>query len=394
MTRPVSLTRGRRLARGRNLITVMITTMITTTSAQSSRDAYRDAFKAWRQGDSNLERDAATSTDLSSRTDADAAAAARFTTARAAYLRAAVAQNNASMQWLTSARLAPEPDLASAVDLQRLVAQSTEQVATQIKTYADDSDPALQPVRQALSRERSALVALSGAINDRQTAATKAAGALIIVEQARVRALEPFQAMAGALEGEASGMDQEALAWAEYYRKLAEETRAAVTSTAPTSTTPSPTTVGGVRINNPAGNANPAGNTAPRPNNPAVAPSTGNLGSRFVGSWAYQMGGLYHGPEPDVVNVVVKEEGGMLTGTVDARFWPFSDIRTVTSLHFEFSGTPGTGRVQSFPLVTADGAKGSIELIPGPAFNLLEINFYTDRVPGKMTYGNMLLLRN
>jgi hypothetical protein len=386
------------------VVTAVITAMVTVSSAQSNRDAYRDAFKAWRQGDLNLERDAAASTDLSSRTEADAAAAARYTTARSAYLRAAVAQNNASVQWLTTARLAPEPDLAPAVDLQRLVAQSTEQVATQIATYADDSDPALQPVRQSLARERSALVALSGAINDRQTAATKAAGAWIVVEQTRVRAMEPYEAMAGALRGEASGLDQEALAWAEYYRKLAEDTRAVVTTT-----TPSPTTVSGVRINNPARNPsgaapadaaggvrvnNPAGGTtAPRPNSPATAPPGGSSGSRFVGAWAYQMGGLYHGPEPDVVNLVVKEEGGMLTGTVDARFWPFGDIKTVTSLRFEFSGAPGTGRVQSLPLVTADGAKGSIELIPGPAFNLLEINFFTDRRPGKMTYGNMMLLR-
>src|SRR5262245_32549744 len=74
-------------------------------SAQSGRDAYRDAFKAWRQVDPGLERDAATNPNLSARTGAAAAAAARYTAARSAYLRAKAAEANQSLEWLNNARL-------------------------------------------------------------------------------------------------------------------------------------------------------------------------------------------------------------------------------------------------------------------------------------------------
>jgi len=440
--------RFRHLRTAAGLLAAVATLTAQPGSAQPGRQTYRDAFQSWRQGDPDLERDAATNTDLSSRTGTAAAAAARYATARAASLRAAMTEANKSMEWLNTARLTPEPDLAPAMDLQRLVAGSTEQVTKQIGIYADDSDPALQPVRQALARERSALLALSGAISERQAAVTKAAGAFVAVEQARVRAIEPHQAIVGALQNTASGLEQETLAWAEYYRLVAEGTRGAVAATpagatpsitpsAPVSTTgtapataplpdPSPpngtspdaVTTGGVRINNPARNSpsapvsapvspevsdpapsaavrinSPAGSSTPRVNNPAAAPVVSSSMNRFVGSWTFPMGGLYHGPQPDVADFEVKEDGGNLTGTLNARFWPFADIKAVTTVRFEFSGTFGTARVQSFPLVTSDGAKGSIDLIPGPAFNLLEINFYTDRVPGKLSRGNLLLIR-
>jgi hypothetical protein len=122
---------------------------------------------------------------------------------------------------------------------------------------------------------------------------------------------------------------------------------------------------------------------------PAPVPSF----NRFVGSWVFPMNGLYHGPQPDVMAFDVKADGGSLSGTMNARFWPFGDIKTVTTLRFEFSGVPGTGRVLTLPLVTSDGAKGSLELIPGPAYNLLEVNFYTERVAEKMNRGNALLIR-
>ena len=384
-------------------------------SAQSGRDAYRDAFKTWRQADPNLELDAATSPDLSQRTGPAAAAAARYAVARAAYLRNSGAQASQSLQGLNT-RLNPDADLAPAVDMQKLVAQFTSQVSMQISTYADEADPALQPVRQALTKERAALVALSGAISDRQKTVTNATGALLAVEQARERTAEPFQAMAGALQGAASGMDQEAMAWTEYYRLLA---AGAAPPVAPATANPTegearsgntPLVIGGVRINNPSPNLakgaasepaaagepranNPSGAIAPRINNPATLPVNTPSGSRFLGSWTYPPGGLYHGPQPDTADFEVNQEGGKLTGTLDVNFWPFGDITSKTSLHLEFSGTPGTKRAQSFPLVTSEGVKGSIDLIPGPAFNLLEINFYTERSPGKMTQGNLMLLR-
>ena len=94
-----------------------------------------------------------------------------------------------------------------------------------------------------------------------------------------------------------------------------------------------------------------------------------------------------------MVNLEVKEEAGKLSGTMDARFWPYGDVTNVSKLHFDFSGTPVVGKTLSFPLRTSDGVKGTIDLIPGPAFNLLEINYFTDHVPGKLSLGNLLLVK-
>jgi hypothetical protein len=43
--------------------------------------------------------------------------------------------------------------------------------------------------------------------------------------------------------------------------------------------------------------------------------------------------------------------------------------------------------------MTSDGANGTIELIPGSAFNLLEVNFTTDPRPGKVRQGNVVLVK-
>jgi hypothetical protein len=57
------------------------------------------------------------------------------------------------------------------------------------------------------------------------------------------------------------------------------------------------------------------------------------------------------------------------------------------------SGPITSSRTQQLTLETTEGAKGIIDLIPGGAFNLLEINFYTDLKPGKIRQGNMVLLK-
>jgi hypothetical protein len=420
------------------LIVLRATRPVPVVHAQSSRDAYRDAFKTWRETDPSLERDAATNgAGWAQRTEYAAAAAARYSSARAAFLRAAAGDTNQSFSWLKDARQLPEADFASAfvsaLDTQTLVSSSTGLVSSQISTYADEPDVALVPLRQALERERAALVALSGAVSERQKATSKLAGAGIAAEKARTQALESYQSMATALTDAAAGMDQESLGWAEYYRKLAESAQISAASATPAAATAE------VRINNPARNganaaaprinnpANPVGGApasgvaptgavtgpvAPRINSPANAsvpppelaprinnPAPQNAANasaliRFTGSWIFPpSGGLYHGPQADTAALELKEEAGQISGTLDARFWPFGDIPAVSTLHFDFSGTPGTGRVLSFPLVTKEGAKGNIDLIPGPAFNLLEINFYTERRPGKISQGNLLLLK-
>jgi hypothetical protein len=44
-------------------------------------------------------------------------------------------------------------------------------------------------------------------------------------------------------------------------------------------------------------------------------------------------------------------------------------------------------------VTTSSGAMGTLELIPGPAFNLLEVNFNTGDKPGTIRQGNFLLIK-
>jgi hypothetical protein len=62
-------------------------------------------------------------------------------------------------------------------------------------------------------------------------------------------------------------------------------------------------------------------------------------------------------------------------------------------LRFDFTGEFQPSRRQVFNLVTAEGAKGTIELIPGPAFNLLEVNFQTEPKPGKVRDADVVLVK-
>ena len=122
----------------------------------------------------------------------------------------------------------------------------------------------------------------------------------------------------------------------------------------------------------------------------AVVPATP---ARYSGSWTYpSTNGLYHGAQPEVVEVVIQELNGRLSGTAYARF-KSSSTEPARTLRFQFAGELRAGRTQAFPLETVDGAKGSLELIPGTSPNLLELNFRTVTEGGNAQSGNMVLVK-
>ena len=102
---------------------------------------------------------------------------------------------------------------------------------------------------------------------------------------------------------------------------------------------------------------------------------------------------MFHGAEPEFVDLVVHEENGKATGTFYARFKLPPGSTGDPLVRFDFSGDFRATRIQTFPLETSDGAKGSIDLIPGNAFNLLEVNFETEIKPGKIHLGDLLLVK-
>ena len=136
-----------------------------------------------------------------------------------------------------------------------------------------------------------------------------------------------------------------------------------------------------------------------RPVSPApVTPSGRSLApvplSRYVGAWTYPVRNtLFYGAEPEFVDLVVHEENGQATGTLYARFKLPQGSSGDPILRFDFAGSFQNARSQSFSLETSDGAKGTVELLPGPAFNLIEVNFLTEARPGKVRQANFLLVK-
>jgi hypothetical protein len=247
-----------------------------------------------------------------------------------------------------------------------------------IEAIGSDPDRGLQQLRQSIERERVALTVLSSAIRDRQTAIATAIRATEAAEQARMKVAGHYQSLAMALQQASQETLRRGTAWADYYRTLSD----------------------GARGVQPAGDAPAAGEvTGVRPASPApVAPSGRSVTpvplTRYVGAWTYPVRNtLFHGAEPEFVDLVVHEENGQAAGTLYARFKLPPGSSGDPILRFDFAGTFQNVRGQSFDLETSDGAKGTVELIPGPAFNLIEVNFTTEARPGKVRQANFILVK-
>jgi hypothetical protein len=335
--------------------------------AQTRRSAYQQAFQTWQQTGSNLENDAASAgTGLAPRANRAAAAAAEYGSTRIGFLRAASGDLNQRALAVKAASARPFPDLAPAGDLTQIVSSENKFVTTTIATFATDPDRGIQQLRLALERERAALTALSGAISDRQKAEAKTAQASAALDSARAKAGDEYGKLSFGLAQSAAQVEKESSAWASYYQKLA---AASVGS-------------------------------APGPVSSAVAPVTPGTATppvslaRYVGGWMFpSTNGQSHGALPQSVDLTVHEEKGHVTGTLIARFKLPAGSAGDPALRFDFDGQWQATATQTFPLITSDGTKGTIDLIPGPAFNLLEVNFQTEPKPGKIRLGNFILLK-
>ena len=399
-------------------------------AAPPARDAQRAAYQSWRETDAALEKEAGEISQLPQRVGRSLEAAAKYAEARAAYVRSLTEESAEFLLWIQNSG-AVELDLAPSAVLQSLVNLSTGSVERDIANYTGDSDRGIQQLRQALERERAALTALSTAIASRQKANDKAAQTLAATDGVRARALEQYQAFARGVAAQAAQAGRESSAWAAYYQalsdapKLAESGPAALAAriaelspgepaarapepavggAAAPPEAPTPVIIGGVRINNPVRPAGPtpeptsaAGGRAPdsAPGNP---PRTGAVPplplARYTGAWTFPpAAGLFHGLEPESVDLVVREENGSVTGSLFGRFKLPAGSSDQPVLRFDFSGELKSTRNQLFGLQTSEGAKGNIELIPGGAFNLLEVNFVTEPKPGSIRVGNFVLIK-
>jgi hypothetical protein len=354
--------------------------------AQQGREAQQEAYRNWRQTDPTLERDATTAgATLGARADKAAAEGAKYFTARKAYLESLAADGNQKASAVEAVNIAPD----TAPGMEAFLSGQSTLLGSSIGTIARDPDRGIQQLRQALERERTALAAINEVLKDlhkiQETVAQNSSSA----EQARTQTSERYQKLTASFKQSAQLAEQSGTAWANYYRALSDGARgvtAPVTSSAPaTSVTP-------VRAPNapepgPATVANPAPAAAARSVTPVPL-------SRYVGAWTYPtVGAHYHGAQPEFVDLVVHEENGGASGTLYARFKLPPGNAGDPLVRFDFEGAFQNSRGQKFAVTTASGTKGIVELIPGPAFNLLEVNFAIDEKPGMVRQANFLLVK-
>jgi hypothetical protein len=363
-------------------------------AAQSSREGYRAAYRTWREAEPALESDAAKAGDaLTPRTAHAASTEATYSADRASFLRGiSEAYGPAALSLQAPVAQLP-PGIAPVAQLQRFVSGETVTVNANIAAFAKDTDPGILPLKQALDRERSALAALNTAIVNRQKTEDKLAQNAGAMDRSRVKALEQHQPVLAAIGSAAASLDRENVAWLAYYQKLAEGARLAAEPpppAVPVSSAPVVSEqVGVVPVPGTPVVGAPVASATPPPTVVAPLPL-----ARYVGTWAYsKIGGMFHGAEPESLDLVVHEESGKVTGTLSARFKLLPGSADDPAVRFEFSGDLRTSRIQSFALMTDDGSKGTIELIPGNAFNLLEVNFQTEMKPGKIHLGDVLLVK-
>lgn len=354
---------------------------------QPDRAAYQAAYRDWRAADPNLERDSATAgATLGARADPVAAEAAKYFGARKAYLDALAADAG---QRAAALEAVPAPP-AFEGNPSGYAASQRATIAASIDAIANDPDRAIQRLRQSLERERAALLALSSALADTQNATGLVERTGANAEQARGKVAQHYRTLAAGLEQTALATGQEGTRWADYYRALSEGARASAVESAEVPVA-APTVARMTPEPAPAAISNPA--PAARIRSVTALPL-----SRYLGSWIYPtVGAQYHGAEPESVDMTVRENNGQAKGSLSVRFRLSASRSADAVVRFDFEGAFQSTRDQSFPLMTASGAKGTVELIPGSAFNLLEVSFTVEGRPGDkpgvIRQGNFLLIK-
>jgi len=342
-----------------------------------TRDAYEQPYRDWRELDPNLERNAGKAGDaLTPRAEKVAAAAGKYVAARKVFYDAQRATLTQALDALQPFELPVETEAAKTAESYLSVQETS--LTSSISVFGSDPDRGIQQLRQALEKERAALVALRSAIKSRETAADAAKQTSQSAERARNGAADQIKAIAASFEQSSQDAAQLAEAWPAYYRALATGARGP-----------------GVGDTTPAPAIRPSSSAPSAP--PSVPATTGRVNSavpisRYIGSWSFLPGvSKYHGLPPISFDVFVREEGGQFFGTVNARFIVTGSADP--AVRFDFSGPLQAARYQAFPLQTSEGAKGTVELIPGNAFNLLEVNYALDGAPAKVRESDVILVK-
>jgi hypothetical protein len=365
---------------------------------RQDRAPYQAAYRNWRAADPNLEHDSATAgATLGARADKVAPEAAKYYAARKAYLDGLQADAEQKAVAIEALPAPPEPDGNPA----RYAASQNSLISASIDAIANDPDRAIQRLRVALERERTALAALSSALTDTQNGRDTVQRAATAAEESRGKVAQHYHALSASLKQSASQTGQTGTLWADYYRTFSDGARGVMSRDSvpvtPAAAPPAPVSVvagtPSVAPNMPANSTTGGATSSPVPvlRTRSIAPLPL---ARYIGSWVYPtVGAEYHGTEPESVDMVVREDNGQAKGTFFVRFKLASNNRTEPTVRFDFEGPFQSSRNQSFALVTSNGAKGTMELIPGTVFNLIEVHFSTEDKPNTIRQGNFLLIK-
>lgn len=249
------------------------------------------------------------------------------------------------------------------------LAAGDEAVRRTMAPFAKDTDRALQPLRQALEREQKALADLTNAVDVERKAAVAFRDEADATEQLILQTTVEDRILVAGIRQTLDDTSQNADAWSAYYRTLATPASLA-----------------------PQGNAATPSVPAMLQPPPAITPVPL---IRYTGEWLYpSVNGEFHGLEPELVELSVSEENGHATGTLVARFkLPPGSSQGHREVRFGFSGDFKNALQQVFNLITTDGTKGTMELTPGSAFNLLAVKFQIEPKLGEVPQADFVLLK-
>jgi len=233
-------------------------------------------------------------------------------------------------------------------------------------SFSTATDPGIRQLRTALQQEGAALAAITEAMANTRRSAGAAAEANLSIADLRDNLLRSYQSVAAARQQAVEQMRKAGTAWDDYYQALANPPAVEPTSAAVTRTP---------------GQTGESLRTS-QPTLPLI---------RYTGDWIFPANGTFFGTRPASAEVSVREASGRITGTLDALFNAPASVTPQVRLTFE--GNLTGSRNQTFELRTSDGLAGTIELIPGPAFNLLEVNFQLGLIPNRIRHGNFILLK-
>jgi hypothetical protein len=329
-------------------------------AAQTSRDSYRRAYSDWRQKDPKLEHDLtapnANPQSFAERVENLFRAVQRYGAEHVAFLRAsAEAIHKKTTRFAEPVEI--DTELTSNTDFRAFIAGEIKSDEANLKVYAKDRSRAITQIRQALDRERAALVELNGAMDRRYAATSKATAAQADAERARAAMAQDDTDLNQSILEASALANQEFQAWVDYYQQLASLTGPPLAPVA-----------------------------APPP--PAPAPA-----SPYSGTWTFPETGSFTGPKPEFADLAVHEEKGLVKGSFYARFRLPSGKKGDPTVRFDFSGPVTAEHVQRFALKTTEGEGGYVELTQGRTPSELEVSFHAALKPGRVQQADLVMLK-